>query len=477
MRKEFFCALGFICVMAFETLSAQVVIRGNAASYAGTELKILSFTEQITRHDTCISKTRVDTSGDFSFTLPVKEIAYIFVPLGIYEGFLYIVPGMEYVIELPEKEEKTIEDKFNPYFKEEKIHLNLIEWGDIGGQPDTTVNELNHQINNFDYLADKFIVKMAKRLYSETNTGRIDSTIGRISELFDDYDNVYFRNYKTYRVAAMKQLIHRDKQKISQEYFYGKPVLYNNPAYMDLFNLLFGDFLVEKTYLKNIDALSKFIYTADVKGLKKQLKEKKVFINDTLCEMALLKGIYDGLYADIYNKNVLLGFLDSLHSATSVPVHKTIAFHIREKFNKLRKGHKPPDFELYDRDSNLVSRDSLAGDYVYLNFASPESYACLKDFDVLRMYHERFGDKLKIVTVFIDEDRKAMDEFLAEHDYSWCFLYSKPGGRLVKNYDISVFPMYYFLDKKNRLIFSPAPTPEDGFETILYKYFRDKGEL
>lgn len=477
MRKEFFCALGFICVMAFGTLSAQVVMQGNAPSYAGTELKIFRFTEQITNNEACIATTNVDSSGDFRFSLPVKETNYIFMHLGIYNGFLYIVPGMEYVIELPGKEEKFIEDRQNPYFEEEEIHLNLVAWGAIGEKPDTTINELNHQINNFDYLADKFITKMAMRLYSENNTSQLDSLINRISKLFDDYDDEYFKNYKKYRIASLKQMIHRDKQKISQVYFYGKPVLYNNPAYMELFNLLYSNFLAENTYMKNVETISKHIINTDVKGLKKHLIDAKVFANDSLCELALLKGIYDGLYADVYNENALLALLDSLHSKTSVPVHQTIAVHIRNKFNKLRKGQKPPEFTLYDRDSNMVNRDSLAGNFVYLNFATPENYACLKDFKVLRTYHERFGDKLKIVTVFIDDERKAMDEFLAKHDYQWCFLFSKTGEGLAEKYNVSIFPMYYFLDKESKLVFSPAPTPEDGFETILYKYFRDKGEL
>ncbi len=50
------------------------------------------------------------------------------VHLGIYLGYFFAEPGKTYQLVLPERMEKTPEDKLNPYFQPEEIHLGLVNF-------------------------------------------------------------------------------------------------------------------------------------------------------------------------------------------------------------------------------------------------------------------------------------------------------------------------------------------------------------
>ena len=96
----------------------QTHISGKAPSYAGTKLEFLQTGDWITGQEDVIGSCIVSGSGDFSLWLDMKTTRQVMVHLGIYLGYFFAEQGKTYQLVLPERVEKTPEDKLNPYFQE-----------------------------------------------------------------------------------------------------------------------------------------------------------------------------------------------------------------------------------------------------------------------------------------------------------------------------------------------------------------------
>ncbi len=228
--------------------------------------------------------------------------------------------------------------------------------------------------------------------------------------------------------------------------------LYSNPAYMDLFNQVYDDYF---SYFGRTDN-GKKIYTdigklKSITSLKRTLGQDSVLTNDTLKELVILKCLYDEFYNDKFSRSAMLTVLDSLALQTKIQEHKLIAKNIREKVTKLLVGYKPPDFKLYDKDSNLVSLESYKGEYVYLSFCTTISYACIKEFGMLEKLYENHKDHFKIVVICMDESLAQVKRFVEMKGYSYTFLFYGNQPDVFKDYDIRAFPTYYFIDKEGQV--------------------------
>jgi peroxiredoxin len=207
------------------------------------------------------------------------------------------------------------------------------------------------------------------------------------------------------------------------------------------------------------------------------LANDKVLGNSELLDMVILKGIYSEFYDDNYSRSALLEILNSLIEENRYPKLTEVAKSIRRKATKLLSGFDPPDFELYDGDSNLVKIQDFKGKYVYLNFCSCFSYTCLNEFKFLSSLYEKYNEYLEIITVLVDNDKNVINSFLERSNYKWIFLHYGNQSSVIKDYDVRAFPTYYLIDADGKLALSPSPGPGEDFEARLFKLLRARGDL
>jgi peroxiredoxin len=212
-------------------------------------------------------------------------------------------------------------------------------------------------------------------------------------------------------------------------------------------------------------------------AVKSVLMEDSVLKPDELLNMVILKCLYDEFYDDNYARNSLLAVLDSFIESVQNPFQVFIAKNIKEKVTKLLVGFSPPDFELFDMDSNLVSLENFKGKHIYLNFCSCFSYSCMKEFVMLKKLYQKHSDYLEIVTIVIDDEFELARDFVNRSGYDWPFLHFANSPVIIQDYDIRAYPTYYLIDNKGKLAMSPAPSPIDGFEIYLFRELRSKGIL
>ena len=462
--------LFILLLLPFSIFAEKVVLTGNASDYAGESLTFLTYTDQITFTEEELCTCKVESDGDFSCTFNIDETSYVFLHLGAYEAFLFVEPGREYEILLPEPKEKTIADELNPYFSPVLYHLGI---------ENASESELNYQMAFFNEVYTKMVENNSYLIYTKSSKLNVEKEIEKVDSLFKGVDNKYFNDFKKYKYAAFRHLSYQEKAKsISNTYYLNKEVLYHNNAYMELFDQVYDEYF---QYFGRTDS-GKQIYNdinklKSITALERTLGQDSILKNDTLKELVILKCLHDEFYDDNFSRSAMLVILDSLKLTTNINEHKIIASNIREKVTKLMVGFTPPHFELYDKDSNLVSLDSFKGRYVYLGFCTTISYGCIKEFGMLQNLYENHKDHFDIVMICMDETFSQMKRFVEMKGYSYTFLYYGNQSEVFKDYDIRAFPTYYFIDKDGKLAISPAPSPDQNAEYKIFEKMRSNGDI
>jgi len=445
-------------------------VSGNASAYSGMQLVFYRTSDWISGTEKIAGQCQISDSGDFQLVIALEGTTRLFAYLGIYKGYFFAEPGKSYQLVLPEKRDKSQEDLLNPYFEPVELQLGLANFNSA---------DLNMLIAMFDDAYIPFYDKYVNSIYNKPDLMRLEEDIKQMELPFKDDQNDFFRAYRQYHYGMLKMLTKQQgTQSLSDEFFNNRRVLYENPSYAELFNQVFDKYFI---FIGRTGA-GKQIYadinqTGSYRDLLHTLSGSDNISNDTLTELVVLKQIHDEFYSNQFSRNGLLSILDSLCLTTRVEEHNVIGRNIKYKITRLQPGYAPPQFELRDTDGNLVKLSDFKGKYVYLNFCTCQSYTCLNEFNMLAGLHKRHGNRLSIITIATDPMEEVLRQFLVKNQYDWKFLHYDNQPEILKDYDIRAFPTYFLIGPDGNLIFSPALSPAENFETKLFETMRSRGDL
>jgi peroxiredoxin len=463
------------------TGASETVFQGKAVSYAGEKLVFLTYSDMISFRETEVASCTVSDSGSFKCTAILDETRLIFLKLGIYNCIFYAEPGFVYQVQLPQKRAKTEAEQMNPYSEEVTVHLIAKPVDTAGDRSVLPQNEeINLLIRTFNDSFNPFYYKYVVNAYLSTvDQEEINRAIKSIEEPFSEVRNPFFRNYMEYRLGLLKHFgAQQSSARIMSDYFDSKTVLYNNPAYMELFNEIFSEyFSAFMTEYPQSDLLQIINREINLDKLKSQLQKEKVLSNDTLLELVIIKNLYESFYNDTYVKPAILILMDSLSNKTHIAYHKSVISDIKMEITRLLSGSEPPPFRLYDKDSTLISLEDFRGKYVYLMFCNSYSYYCIREFELLNDLNSRHSSHLAIVSILVDEKWQSMKDLLKTNNYNWTFLHYSSHPEIINEYEVKSFPSYHLIGPDGKLISSPAPSPMEGFEQYLYKTMRGRGDI
>ncbi len=450
--------------------AAPVVISGLAPSYANRQISFSYTTDWITGTGEELVVCMVNDSGYFYCEANINATIQLYTHIGIYQGYFFAEPGAVYNLVLPERQDKSPAEELNPYFEPVGVHLGLANFAE---------DELNMLIMMFDDAYIPYYNKHVNNVYLNSDFVKLDADIAQIEVNFSKYNNAYFRAYRRYHYGMLKLLANRQRvQSLSDEYFNNHPVLYCNTAYADLFNQVFDKyFLFFGRTSQGQKLFNDVNEAASYQALRETLSANNNFSNDTLTELVILKQIHDEYYGSQFSRAGLLKILDTLVVSTRIAEHRRIAGIIRHKITRLQPGFEPPAFELLDTDGNLVRLSDYKGKYVYLNFCTCQSYACLNEFNMLAQLYQRHKDRIAIITISTDPMEEVLRKFLAKNKYDWKFLHYDKQPGILKEYDIRAFPTYFLIGPDGKLIHSPAASPAEYFEQRLFEVMKARGDL
>jgi len=459
MKRIFFVT---ICVLFSINLFAQTTtIKGCDKEYANKQIDIYQYTDYFTKLEEKIGSYTIDSVGCFSYTFECKQIHEIFMYIGVYKVFLYVKPNLEYELAMPPFEEKSPSDELNPYFVPQEISFGVINNSDL--------HELNMLTLSFNAIFESFVSMNFQYIYSVRDKRIIDVLEHEVDSVFESHTvDTFFNTYKNYQIYNLRYMAYqRDRMGVTKKYFLNQPFYYNNPAYINLFQSMWKDYIINSHMTdmgKNIKVA--IIYGKSPTMFKEEMEKHISFRNDTLQELLLLQCLDDCFKDPItFPKAPVIQTLDSLIIMTNVPEHRLIAENIKKKRTKLDVGDTIPNFVLYNQDSIAYSLDKFNGKFVYINFCRSDNYACIQDYKILKKMNEKTKKDLQIVTLSYEKDFATFKEFKKKNpQYNWVFLYAGDHPEIKQIFKFKATPSYMLLDKKGKVEILSAPSPIDNFQ-------------
>ena len=464
MRYGIFILFVF-CFFNVLAQSQKTVIWGKNKTYKNVPINVYTCSDYITEKETLIGSDTTDEEGNFSIDLNINTTCEIIVDLESYRGLIYMTPGVTYKIKIPDYKPLNKGNRLNPFFKPADFELGI-----LNPQKD----DINLLIDQFDDIYNEYLGENYYNIFKKPIQSQIDSVLYNIEKLFDTVPNAFFATYRNYKYAWIKYVSYmRDSRYIIREYFNDKPIAYFNPAYMDLFNQIFSNYI---TYYMNTREgeriYSDIIFAKSPTYAKQTFANNLALLNDTLQEFVLLKSLYDAFYDPEYPLASLQVTLDSIGLMTKVPYHKQLVSDIQKKVMLARSGTKAPAFALYDKDSVLRKTSDYLSNYVYLNFFSIDSYACQNDLELLKNLYEKHKDYFKVISISIDDNFDRVKKYFDDHGYKWILLSYKNQPGIVNQYKVKAFPTYFLIDTDGTLKMSPAASPAENFEYRFFEMYK-----
>jgi peroxiredoxin len=458
-----------------------VIISGKEPSYAHTKIAFYQSKNPFLETEKLLAQTEVDSSGYFRLEFTIGKTQKIFSHLGVFQPYMFVQPGHHYVINLPERTEKTERQQLNPYFKENEIHIDVEEVLDSSqGAVVAARKRINPAIQQFENRFIECYDSLAKlTIHKDIPPKAVDSVIGKLEFKFGRIsDHPFFKHYKRYQYGRLRRVaFKRVERRLINDYFAGKPVRYHLPPYMKLFQRLFDRYFYKDSPCKGGkgNLISIINEEKDFRKLNRCIAEDQALENDTLKEMVVLKNLYEGFYQERLADTSLLTVLDSFIQSAEIPFHKSFGLEIKQEVTRLREGTPAPSFSLYNSDSNLVQLNDFQGKYVYLNFCVLEGYTCQLHFRLLGDYRKKFGEHLAVVTIIKSSSFNAIKSFVNQHSYKWTFLHYNGQSGILDEYDVKAFPTYYLIGPEGNFVYSPADPPDKKFPLKFNKLLEEKG--
>lgn len=467
MRLNWFIQILSLLCLPFLASAQATTIFGTNKTYANQKIDVYTCTDYIAGINTLVGSTVADGEGNFSINMDLSTTCRITLDLGRIRGVMYVDTAKSYNIALPDYDPKNKGDLLNPYFEPYEIVIGV-------KSPEPT--DINKYIDVFDYAYEDCVERNYLLLFKKTHQTAVDSVIDNLEKSFDTIPSVFFKTYRDYKYAWLKYVSYmRDWRYVSREYFDNREVAYDNPAYMDLFNQMFANFL--KFYMNTREGeriFSDIVYAKSPYMAKQTLANCLAVTNDTLQELVLLKSIHDALYDHDFSSSSLRIALDSIRLTTNVERHRKIAQDIDRKSQVMRVGTMAPSFSLADTAGTLRNIDNYRNKFVYVNFISIDNYACAQDLEQLRLLNEKTKEVMQVVSISIDEDFERVKKYFRQHGYDWELLDYKNDPSVIERYKVRVFPSYYLVDIDGTLCMSPALSPSEDFEKRFRQIFKNR---
>lgn len=425
-------------------------------------IRLLTYNDMLTYEQTLVCETKSDAKGNFIIEAEIDDVVMSQIAVNLERVDFLIKPDATYDVEIiiPEQKENV------SYFERESPELKIVNIND---------DDLYYQYHVSNMIIDDFLVDNFNQLYRGRKYYLLDSLDVKIERNLNKIKSDFVKNNVRYRKAAIRMIVDNDNaKKVVNQYFNKQDVLYSNPAYMDLFQEIFTNYLATRNF--NQLELEQMLY-ADYDKFMSYLKEKDVFLaeNASLAEIIIaynLKGLFYELSED---RIAVLEKLKSIGQNTKNQKNKEIVDDILKQINRLSFNSDAPDFSLKDKNGNMVKLSDYKDDMILLQFVDEVSSMTDYQFELLKDFSNQWQDTIQVVTIATKDSFDDFNKMFEGKNYKWTLLNLDNEILLLEKYQIRLFPDYVILGKNGKIGMSPAPSPEqylDFHVRRLYKYYK-----
>jgi len=470
-----------ILFISFSVNASKTVIKGNVKDFDNQEITLYTYTDNITTTTQTIGYTTISQQGTFSFEYDCQNIQKVFIKIEDKTTWLYSQPGVVYNVSLSYHEEFN---KGRVYDKQLSLKFNF---------PAPT--ELNQQIKKFntkyDHFFDENYTLFVKR--DRSIEAKIKAFKTKMLREAESVKSAFVKNYIVYTIASLENSIdvsYSDrktgknsidtKANIYIEYLNNKPILYHHSEYTDFFKSFFKTEMKDLTLqVKGTDITKAINDDISKTALLKALSKYPFLENDEFKNLFAIYGLLQISNDKYFNRTNIIKIINDFKTNSKYPEQKIIASEIYNilTLKKLHPGTSAPEFQLKNKENNLVALDNFKGKPVYINFWATWNIPSQKEMKVMDALHKKYGESIQFISVCTDNNFDKMTSFLNKNStYNWTFLHLGKNQKLLELYNVVTVPSYFLLDKNLNILKAPAGRPggtaeratEDNIEKDFY---------
>jgi len=451
-----------VCAPLWLQAQQPAVIQGYAPYYKGKVVHLSTYTDFITMMPVELATTQINDSGKFTFLLDsLKHCTYVYLNIENYKGDMYVAPGNSYQIKFPAPDTSRYQ---NPYIAHNVELVFYIR--------DTT--EVNSLIMDFNDQFDKFWARNYRHFVSRHAAHCLDSFYNAMQLRYKDINNPDFKGYMVYTIAEIENNILESPKALGEKYIHDKPILYDNYQYMQFFNDYFKGYIKDFTYTMEGGDISKFITSPDYPNLMEVLKINHLLRDDSLCELVLLKGLYEFYYSGDYPQENIKMLIKSIAIETKIEEDRVIANNMLASFSDIVRGGQAPDFALKSFQGDVNSILDFRGKYVYVAFFKTASTASVSQMQVIPAFYKHYQKKINFVYICEDENYDDLVKFVnANKTFTWTFLWDEK-HKVMQEYGVQGLPQYFLINPEGNFFRSPADDPSHGIQTTFDEITKPK---
>lgn len=424
-------------------------------------VRLLTYNDMLTCEQTTIYETRTDNDGNFVIETNVDDIVMAQIAIDLERVDILLKPNSYYEVEIIIPEQK---DNIS-YFERQSPTLKMIEEND---------DNLYYQYVMTNMIIDDFVYDNFNRLYRGRQISLLDSLDVKINKDLGKINSNFVKNNIQYRKAAIQMMVNNNAKKNIENHFNKKDILYSNPAYMNLFQEVFVNYLTSRQF--NPSELRDLLY-ADYDSFLKYLKGKDVFLSDNpiLSELIIAWNLKRMYYEMPDEKGKILNYLNHISNNTINQDNKKLVNDILKQIHRLSFNSDAPQFSLKDNNQNIVKLSDFNDELLLIQFVNHNNTMIDYQFEMLKKFSQQWQDTVKIITIATKECFNDYKQTFENKGYEWTLLNLEDNILLLEDYQIRTFPDYVILGKDNKIGMSPAPSPDqylDYHVRRLYNYYK-----
>ncbi len=156
--------------------------------------------------------------------------------------------------------------------------------------------------------------------------------------------------------------------------------------------------------------------------------------------------------------------------------NRDIAKAVIARLKKTNVGEKAFNFRLPDERGKMHSLSDFKGKYVYLHFANAFISQSKQDLPVLSRLAKKFSD-FEVVNIFVYNTAQDLQlELSPDLKRETLNLHWNNNAALLDEYEVRNVPTFFLIDPQGNFLYSPAPSPAEGFEEKYSKMMMEKEE-
>jgi hypothetical protein len=461
------CAV-ILCLMLSLVDSINAVpttVQGNAFSYRGKWLEIHEYTDLFTFSSQKLDSVKLPDHGTFKLSIDIDQTGLYFVKIGRIHAHVFMIPGDEYTIVIPEPIEM---DRFSPA-KNVFVQPEIFEAN----------SRLNYHITSLEADVNEFFIENTQEDFKLRSGSKIrvlaDTFITQLNEKYAEVENAFFQDYLHFKLAELSLATRHSKAFVFQNYFNGKTPAYSQLTYANTFSMLYDGLLEPHSLSAYSDTAADAIITADVHRLNDLLLQNESTIsNDETSEMVIAIELHRLRSTGIYDHKTILRCYDSLMSISTNPQVKTILRNSTSKMLKLAPGTKAPNFVFADVVGNLYRISEYEGGFIYIQFFKNFDSETLRQMSLMKVLKEGYGADIAMFSFSTEESLLRLSQIPKKHDFDWFFGKIGSPQKVIDSYDLRAMPQYFFLDESLNIVQNPTPPPGGEIERKFAKIWNER---